>query len=206
MKRIIAIFATLAMLMSANCFAENSSHIDALLGTENGFSDFERARQADENGYTAQVKYMVFVLGDAFNTSQLGTESAQAAIKALVPPSVYVNAGTADAKMSAIYKYYTTGKISSYFTLSFTSDGDIYDVTIPLENVKVFVQDGINCKVFLGDFDYYELNPKITSLDTFCSKMNITKEVAVGMLQLMETYDIGWLDGDTSTLLDEFVP
>ena len=37
-------------------------------------------------------------------------------------------------------------------------------------------------------------------------KMNVTKEVAFAFLQAMETYDISWIGGDASTLLDRLTP
>ena len=208
MKKLF-IYLVMFVILFPSALAENdevSSRIEALLGDNSNFSAFEQALNSDTNNYTEQVKSMVFVLGNAFNTAQLGTKSAEIAIKALIPQSVYATAPDADSKMSAIYQYFTTGQISHYFTLSFTSAGDLYDVTIPLANVKAFVQDGINCNVFLGSFDFYDLNPQITTLDVFCEKMNITKEVAIAMLQYMESYDISWLDGDSSTLLDSFIP
>lgn len=207
MKKLIS--GWLVMVLIVFCVVRplpgNAESCEVLLGDSNGFTVFSSALEADANSYIEAVKDMVFVVGDAFNSAQLGTKRAQAAIKAIIPESVYADAKDADAKMGAIYKYFTTGKIARYFTIEFYDDGELYDVYIPLENVKRFVQDGIDSKVFTGSFDAYELNPKVTQLDDFCSKMNITKEVAVAMLQLMENYDISWLDGDQDTLLDDFL-
>lgn len=210
-KTVLVVFFSFLLVFSSSiiAFGELASGYESkatiLLGEENGFVAFQNTRSAYGNSYETTSCDMVWVLANAFNTAKLGTDSTQAAIKGLIPESVYSKQSGADAKMSAIYKYFTQGQISRYYTIAFDDNGDPYDVYIPLDNVKRFVNDGIKCGVFKGNFDNFETNPSIKSLDVFCEKMNITKEVAIAFFEILEGYDISWLTGDSTSLLDAFI-
>jgi TP901 family phage tail tape measure protein len=179
-----------------------------LLGAADAYEKFAEAQEIDgANTYTEQTESMVDALANAFNSAKLGTESAQAAIKGLVPESVYKDLDTLDDKMQAIYDYFTKGKISDYFTLEFDDNGGISSVEMTMENVKKFVEDGISMNnVFTGSWKDFDLDPSIKSLDQLADRMGVTKEMAFATLQEMEKYDINWIGGDFTTLLDKLTP
>ena len=177
-----------------------------LLGAANAYEDFAKAQEIDEeNDYESKAEELVGYLVDAFHTAKLGSESAQAAIKGLVPESVYADLNKLDDKMSAVYKYFTED-LSKYFYVTFNDDGSLESAEMLIDNVKRFVTDGIGNGVFTGSWEEWDLDPAINSLDELAKKMNVTKEVAYAFLQAMETYDISWIGGDASTLLDKLVP
>ena len=190
----------------------------ALLGTTSAYEKFAEAQSADgENNYTEQAESMVNVLADAFNTGKLGTESAQAAIAGLIPEKVFKDADTLEKKMDKIYEYFTGGPISQYFTLEFDDDGKITSVEMTLENAQKFVENGIKGvkdangelqRIFTEDSTWksFDLDPAIHSLDQLADRMGVTKEVAFATLQELERYDINWIGGDYSTLLDYLTP
>ena len=178
-----------------------------LLGTTNAYEEFTKAQEIDEaNDYETKAEELVGYLVDAFHTGKLGAESAQAAIKGLVPESVYSDLDTLDDKMSAVYKYFTED-LSDYFYVKFNDDGSLESAEMLVDNVKKFVEDGITNDVFTGSWaEGWGIEDSIHSIDELAKKMNVTKEVAFAFLQAMETYDISWIGGDASTLLDRLTP
>lgn len=177
-----------------------------LLGATNAYEKFAEAQEIDEaTDYETQAEEMIGSLVDAFHTAKLGSESAQAAITGLVPESVYEDLDTLDAKMQAVYDYFTTD-LSKYFYVKFNDDGSMESAEMLIDNVKKFVEDGIGKGVFTGSWEEWDLDPSVKSLDELAEKMNVTKEVAFAFLQAMETYDISWIGGDASTLLDKLIP
>lgn len=177
-----------------------------LLGATNAYEEFAKAQEIDEaNDYESKAEELVGHLVDAFHTAKLGSESAQAAIKGLVPKSVYEDLDTLDKKMDAVYKYFTED-LSDYFYVKFNDDGSLESAEMLIDNVKKFVEDGIGNGVFTGSWEEWDLDPTINSLDELAKKMGVTKEVAYAFLQSMETYDISWIGGDASTLLDKLIP
>lgn len=177
-----------------------------LLGATNAYEEFAKAQEIDsEFDYESKAEEMVGHLVDAFHTAKLGTESAQAAIKGLVPESVYADLDTLDEKMQAVYDYFTTD-LSKYFYVKFNDDGSLESAEMLIDNVKKFVEDGITNGVFIGSWEEWDLDPSIKSLDQLADQMNVTKEVAFAFLQAMETYDISWIGGDASTLMDKLLP
>lgn len=183
-----------------------------LLGATNAYEKFADAQEIDAaNDYESKAEELVGYLVDAFQTGKLGTESAQAAIMGLVPESVYEDLDTLDDKMAHVYKYFTKD-LSKYFYVKFNDDGSLESAEMLVDNVKQFVEDGIkgvkgNKGVFTGSWENgWDLAPHIDSLDELAEQMNVTKEVAYAFLNAMETYDISWIGGDASTLLDRLVP
>lgn len=177
-----------------------------LLGATNAYEEFAKAQEIDAaNDYESKAEELVGHLVDAFHTAKLGSESAQAAIKGLVPESVYEDLDTLDDKMQAVYDYFTTD-LSKYFYVKFNDDGSLESAEMLIDNVKQFVEDGIGKGVFTGSWEEWDLDPTINSLDELADKMGVTKEVAYAFLQAMETYDISWIGGDASTLLDKLLP
>lgn len=177
-----------------------------LLGATNAYEEFAKAQEIDAaNDYESKAEELVGYLVDAFHTAKLGSESAQAAIKGLVPESVYADLDTLDEKMDAVYKYFTTD-LSKYFYVKFNDDGSLESAEMLIDNVKKFVEDGIANGVFTGSWEEWDLDERINGIDELAEKMNVTKEMAYAFLQAMETYDISWIGGDASTLLDKLIP
>lgn len=179
-----------------------------LLGATNAFTEFEKAQNIDsETDYIGSVEGMIEALGTAFNTAELGSETAQAAIAGLVPESVYADLDTVDKKMDAIYKYFKEGKLSMYFDVQFDEDGKIESVEMKLGNLRKFIEDGLANGAFVGDdWQHFDLSEDIKTLDDLAEKMKVTKEVALAFVKSLEDHDIEWLNGDYSTLFDKLIP
>lgn len=178
-----------------------------LLGATNAFAEFEKAQNIDsETDYIGSVEGMIEALGTAFNTAELGSETAQAAIAGLVPESVYADLDTVDKKMDAIYKYFKEGKLSMYFDVQFDEDGKIESVEMKLGNLRKFIEDGLANGAFVGDdWQHFDLSEDIKTLDDLAEKMKVTKEVALAFVKSLEDHDIEWLNGDYTTLFDKLI-
>ena len=191
-----------------------------VLSAVDAYEKFQEAQQIDsEMDYIGGVEEMTLALGQAFNTGELGTETAQAAIAGLVPESVYKDLDTVDEKMAAIYDYFKNGKIAQYFDLSFDDDGNIESAEMKLGNLRKFIEDGLNgdyngdgINVFEGtDWQHFELNQDwITSLpdgtdklQAFADQMGVTKDVAFAFIKSLKDHDVEWLNGDYATFFDQ---
>jgi TP901 family phage tail tape measure protein len=204
LSRVKSIYTEMTALQKS--IARYSMLEQQLLGTANAYDKFAEAQEIDEaNDYESKAEELVGYLVDAFHTGKLGTESAQAAITGLVPESVYEDLDTLDEKMAAVYDYFTTD-LSKYFYVKFNDDGSLESAEMLVDNVKKFVEDGIANNVFTGSWEEWDLDESIVTLDDLAKKMNVTKEVAFAFLQAMETYDISWIGGDASTLMDKLIP
>lgn len=193
-----------------------------LLGVANAYTEFEKAQEIDsETDYIGSAEGMIQALGEAFNTAELGSETAQAAIKGLVPESVYEDLDTVDEKMAAIYKYFKEGKLSQYFDIQFDEDGNIESAVMKLGNLRKFIEDGLSgdangdgINVFEGtDWQHFELSDEFMEsikdskdpLQEFANQMDVTKEVAFAFFKAIEDHDIEWLKGDYSSLFDDLL-
>ena len=177
-----------------------------LLGTSNAYEKFSEAQSFDsEHDYTTQAEEITGAIAEAFNTARLGTQSAQVAIEAFVPKSVYEEIDTLEGRMDAVYKYFTQGELSRYFSIEFGEDGDISEIDMTINNVRRFVEDGIAEQVFTGTWDSFDLDPSIKSLDQLADKMGVTKDLAFAIMTELENYDISWIGGDNSVLLDQLM-
>ena len=174
-----------------------------LLGAANAYDKLAEAQEADEaKDYGSKAEELVNVLGDAINSRELGTEAAQVAIEGLVPESVIENATTLEGKMDAIYTYFTNGPISQLFTIEFDDDGAITSVEMTEENLKKYINDS---DVFSGTWDNFTLDPSIQSMEDFMAATNMTKEMAFAFFTELERYDISWLDGKYSNMMDQLL-
>lgn len=186
-----------------------------LLGTVNAYEKFKQAQEADsETDYIGNAEEMVKALGEAFNTAELGSETAQAAIAGLVPESVYEDLDTVDEKMAAIYSYFKKGKIAQYFSLEFDDDGSITSAEMKLGNLRKFIEDGLTNGVFTGsDWQHFDLSSEFGDLEEgadklqyLADKMSVTKDVAFAFFKSLEDHDIEWLNGDYSSILEDLLP
>lgn len=186
-----------------------------LLGAANAYEKFVDAQTADsETDYIGSAEDMMLALGQAFNTKDLGSETAQAAIAGLVPESVYKDLDTVDEKMAAISSYFKEGNLSKYFSLEFDDNGNITSAEMKLENLQTFIEDGLGT-VFEGDdWQHFELSEDFIKsiegskdpLKDFVDQMGVTKEVAFAFLETLSDHDIEWLDGDYISLLEQLLP
>ena len=175
----------------------------ALLGASNAYTKLEEAQAADEAAdYGSKAEELVNVLGNAINSRELGTEAAQVSIEGIVPASELENLETAEEKMDAIYKYFTTGTISQLFTIEFDDEGAISSVEMTEDNLKQYINSS---DVFNGTWDNFTLNPAIQSMEDFMKATNMTKEMAFAFFAELEKYDISWLAGNYDTLMDQLM-
>lgn len=174
-----------------------------LLGTSNAYDKLADAQAADEAAdYGSKAEELVNVLGDAINSRELGTEAAKVAIEGLIPASELENLETAEEKMNAIYKYFTTGTISQLFTIEFDDEGAISSVEMTEDNLKHYINSS---DVFSGTWDNFTLNPAIQSMKDFMKATNMTKEMAFAFFTELEKYDISWLAGNYDTIMDQLM-
>lgn len=181
-----------------------------LLGVANAYTEFANAKEIDDaNTYDSELSEMVQYLANAFNTGELGTAQAQAAINGLIPQEVIDRAGTLDERMQHIYEYFTGGPLSKYVTVEFDEEGSMTSAEITMENVKQFIEDGITgingVQVFTGSWDDFDLAPNIKSLSDITEAYNLTADAIFAMLQTAEKNDISWLGGDFTTLMDQLM-
>lgn len=181
-----------------------------LLGATNAYDKLAEAQAIDEaTDYGSKAEELVNVLAEAFNTAELGTEAAQVAIAGLIPDEIIDKTKTLDEQMQQIYSYFTKGTMSQLFTIEFDDDGGITSVEMTKKNIEAFTESLIGSAesgaVFQGTWDEFTLNPAITSLEEFADACGLTEEVAFAFLTSLEKYDISWLGGDNTTLLDQLM-
>ncbi len=213
-KEIVALYEEMNALEKT--IAKYSRLEVQLLDAANAYEKFEQAQEIDAaTNYIDDAASMVLALGEAFNTAELGSESAQAAIAGLVPKSVYEDLDTVDEKMAAIYEYFKKGKIAQYFALEFDDDGSITNAEMKLGNLRKFIEDGLSNNTFAGtDWQHFEFSEVFLSglehandkLQFFADNMGVTKEVAFAFIEALNDHDIEWLNGDYSSLFDILTP
>lgn len=204
--KFVLMLVTAMVFLVGICSAENHmTSAEFVLGEDNSFVELYGSIPVYSEDYELYLEDMVLTLADAFNSGRLGTRSAQAAIKGLVPEKVYKDKATNDDKMQAIYDYFCFDKLVNYFTLSFDRQGNPYKCELRVEGVKAYIEECISCGVFTGSLKSFQLDPSIGTFDEFCTKQNVTKEVAVAFFFVIQSYDINWVEGTPSVLLDELV-
>lgn len=194
--------------ISSSQFADNGEQMTTkatqLLGENNAFLQMYQAAILDEQSYEDDLTEMMFILTDAFCTARLGTNQAQAAIAGLIPESVYTEEDTAEDMLMAIHAYAYEDKLNRYFTIDFDSDGNPYSVRINLDNISAFITDAVASHCFTGTTTKFEMNETLTDLSVLCGRMNITREVAVTFLGIIDEYNVDWIAGKPDKMLDQF--
>lgn len=211
MDRINTIYQEMGALQKS--IAQYSLLEQKLLGASNAYDKLADAQEIDsEFDYGSKAEELINVLAEAFNTAELGTEAAQVAFEGLIPDDVIDKSKTLDEQMQQAYDYFTQGPLSQLFTIEFDDDGAIQGVEMTKENIEEYTKslfnlqlDGGEGTVFQGTWDEFTLNPAITSLKEFADAIGTTEEVAFAFLTSLEKYDISWLGGDHSTLLDQLM-
>jgi hypothetical protein len=177
-----------------------------LLGAANAYDKFEEAQTADqEKDYGSKAEEMISSLIEGLQSAKIGTETFRAAVFGMIPEEVYSNLDTVEEKVAAIANYLKNSDFSKYFTLTFGDDGTLESAEMKLDNVKAFIESAQEKGVFTnkGDWTHFELSDDIKTLDDFCEKMNLTKEMAFAMFTEIDSYDGEWLNGDFGTMLDQ---
>lgn len=187
-----------------------------LLGVTSAYNKLADAQTADEEmDYASKAEDLINILGDAFNTGELGTEAAKVAFEGLIPDELIDKTKTLDEQMSQAYEYFSNGPLTQLFTIEYDDDGAISSIEMTQENIEGFVDyllstdkdlgNGVIGKVFEGSWDEFNLNPAITNIEDFAHAIGTTEEVAFAFLTSLEKNDISWLGGDFSTLLDQLM-
>lgn len=177
-----------------------------LLGAANAYDKFEEAQTADQaKDYGSKAEEMISSLIEGLQSAKIGTETFRAAVLGMIPEEVYSNLDTVEEKVAAIANYLKNSDFSKYFTLTFGDDGTLESAEMKLDNVKAFIESAQEKGVFTnkGDWTHFELSDDIKTLDDFCEKMNLTKEMAFAMFTEIDSYDGEWLNGDFGTMLDQ---
>lgn len=181
-----------------------------LLGAANAYEKFEEAQTSDsEKDYRDNAYDLLTALIEGLQTGEIGTDTFQVAFEGIVPKGTLDGINTVEEKVAAIANYITNSSLKDYFTFDFNDDGSINDITVTLDNVKKFIEDGLSGKnglgtVFTGtDWKHFELSEDITSLDEFAKRMGVTNEVALAFLTTLDKYNGEWLNGDYTSVLDQ---
>ena len=187
-----------------------------LLGNVTAYEEFQKAQESDaETDPVSGIEEMAVALGEAFNTAELGTETAKSAIAGLVPESIYESLDTVDEKMAAIYDYFKNGKLAQYFDLSFDDDGNIESAEMKLGNLRKFIEDGfVNGALAGSDWQHFEFSDDfLAGLETaddklqyFADKFEVTKDVAFAVIEAINDHDAEWLNGDYGSMFDALLP
>lgn len=170
-----------------------------LSGATDAYENFEKAKSIDEKlTYGDSMIEMLNTINDGFKTGQVGTEAFQAAVKTLVPSSVYEDLDNFNDRMVAIHDYIDQNPLfADWFTIK---DGEF---SITQKNIQSFVDDAQKAGAFTvsdenGNFD---LGEGVETIDDFVNKINeaqdgvgVTKEAVVAMLTEFSKYDATWSD------------
>lgn len=179
------------------------------------YSEFEEAQSFDsDNDYMSKTEDMLTAVIKTYETGDLGTETAQVAIKALVPDVEFEGLDTVDEKAEKAHEYLTE-TLNKYFTLEFDDNGAIQSAEMKLGNLRKFIEDAFSNNVFVGeDWQHFEWSDEFLAglenapdkLQYFADEMNVTKEVALAAIQEIKNKDAEWLNGDYGSLFDQIVP
>lgn len=179
------------------------------------YSEFEEAQSFDsDNDYMSKTEDMLTAAIKAYETGDLGTETAQVAIKALVPDVEFEGLDTVDEKAEKAHEYLTE-TLNKYFTIELDDNGAIQSAEMKLGNLRKFIEDAFSNNVFAGeDWQHFEWSDEFLAglenapdkLQYFADEMNVTKEVALAAIQEIKNKDAEWLNGDYGSLFDQIVP
>lgn len=177
----------------------------ALSEATNGYREFENAKTRDsELAYGDSMLEMIQTINDGFASGKVGSEAFQAAVKALVPDSVYADLDNMEAKMKAIHDYLDKDSLfADYFTID--ADGNF---SIAFKNVKALVDDFQKLGIFTGDNAAgFSLSADIGGMDDIIEKLQtvegsagLTQEALVAMITELSKYDARW-----SNILEEIM-
>lgn len=158
-----------------------------LLGATSAFDKLKNAQEVDsERDYTDEFSDSISGLIKAFENHEFGTEYFKTAFDAFIPEDIYGKFTDAGDQIDAGWDYLNT-KLARYFSF------DSGNVSIDFDNIKKFIQDGLNTafdgsKVFLGGLESFDLNPQITTLKQFADAMGVTETAAFALGNAISKY------------------
>lgn len=159
------------------------------------YSDFEAAKARDAQlTYGNSMVDALNVLNEGFKTGQVGSEAFQYAVKLIVPPEVYENIDNVQERMQAIHDYVDMNPVfADWFTI------DEGQISITMDNIKAFIQDGLNgvdgrAPAFIGTLEDFDLSSSIQSVEDLAAALGTTEAVTLAMLTEFEKYDASWGD------------
>ena len=158
---------------------------DSLLGATNAFDEFAKAQEIDSlNTYGNSYVEMVQTMYDAlYKTGQVGTEQFQAAVKGLIPDSIYQGLAEEADRMQAIFEYFNKSIIP---TLNLKDDAFSMDY----ESVDNFVNKALEAKVIVGDVENFDL-AKGMNLEKAAELMGMTTTQAYAFFAELDKYNTG---------------
>ena len=184
-----------------------------LLGTTSAYDKFAEAQTNDsESDYLGKTEEMITSLIEAYHTGDLGTETTQVAMDALIPDSVFEGLKTAEERAAAAKKYIDE-VLALYYDIQYDEEGNLSSVTAKFGNARKLIKDGLSKGVFSGeDYRNFEFDPNFLSelsesedkMATLAKYLNVSKEVAFAWLQELDNKDISWMVGNYSSLFDVF--
>lgn len=170
----------------------------SLLGATNAFEEFQKAQTIDsETDYETNVEEMIAAIGEGFDTGKVGTEAFNAAIKGVLPESVYGNLSDTE-DLDKVWSEFREGNLSKFFTYS-KDDG----FSITLDNMKNFVEAAQNVKDEFGNqtlldgdsFDNFNIVERLDgttpSLKEFAAAMGLSEDATYAFLEMLTDYSIG---------------
>ena len=176
-----------------------------LSNATNGYREFEAAKELDSKlSYGDSMIEMIQTINDGLVSGKVGTEAFQAAVKALVPESVYQDLDNMEDKMKAIHDYLDKDSLfADYFTID--EDGNF---SIAFKNIKWLVDDFQKLGIFTGDdASGFSLSADIGGMDDILAKLKtvegsagLTQEALVAMISELSKYDARW-----SNILEEIM-
>lgn len=158
----------------------------------NAYAEFEAAKARDaELTYGDSMVEMLGAIDEGLKTGKVGTETFQAAVKALVPESVYADCDNVIEKMDAIHSYLTSDeKLSDYFTID-----DSGNFSITAKNIESFIKDCQEAELFTNTgLEDFELTDNVKSLKEFADGLGVTEAAALAMVTELSKYDATWSD------------
>lgn len=148
-----------------------------LLGVANAYEKFEEAQTSDsEKDYRDNAYDLLTALIEGLQTGEIGIDTFQVAFEGIVPKGTLDGLNTVEEKVAAIANYITNSSLKDYFTFDFNDDGSINDITVTLDNVKKFIEDGLSGKMVLVLYLLEPIGSILNYLKTLHLWMNLQKE------------------------------
>lgn len=166
-----------------------------LMGATNAYVEFANAQEYDaEMDYSDDMVGMLDGLIKAYENHEFGTEAFWASFKGIVPEDVYSQFEDVGDQINAGWAYINSMLEKGYFSY------DNGNIEINFENVKRFVEDGLQTElfdgegislgtVFTGNLEDFELNDSIKSVEQLAEALGITTEMAFMLGTQISKYD-----------------
>lgn len=174
---------------------------DSLLGVSNAFEEFNKAKEVDElNTYGDSLTEMGQVVYDAlYKTGEVGTEEFKVAIESLIPDAklneIYTGYDTDIERMQAMQQYYEEN-ILPMFTVKEDK------LSIEYDNIKDFVQKGIDLGVFTGTTENFDLVEGM-NLEKAAELLGLSKTHTYALFSELDKYNVSQGEQSFLSQLDD---